>query len=105
MVQNDKVIEVVYGTSEECCLVTVKISQQATVESAIVASGLLEKFPAIDLSIQPVGIFSKKVSLTTIPHHGDRIEIYRPLVMDPKERRRYVKRNSALEKTTIFGRS
>lgn len=83
-----KVVEVVYSTPEECCLVAVKVWQEATVEVAIVASGLLERFPAIDLDTQPVGIFSKKVDLSTVPRHGDRIEIYRPLVMDPKERRR-----------------
>lgn len=83
-----KVVEVVYGTPKECCLVAVKVSQDATVKASILASGLLEKFTAIDLTTQTIGIFSKKVDLTAIPRHGDRIEIYRPLFMDPKERRR-----------------
>lgn len=86
-----KVVEVVYSTPEECCLVAVKLAQEASVETAVMASGLLERFPAIDLAVQPVGIFSRKVALTTVPCHGDRIEIYRPLAMDPKERRRRAK--------------
>lgn len=91
MVPELKVVEVVYGLPEEQCLVTVRLPVEATVESVIRASGLLERFPTIDLATQPVGIFSKKVTLTTIPQAGDRIELYRPLAMDPKERRRLKK--------------
>lgn len=83
-----KVIEIVYGAPEGACLVVVKVCKEATVEAVILASGILDIFPAINLATQVVGIFSKKVKLSDIPMHGDRVEIYRPLAMDPKERRR-----------------
>ena len=58
----------------------------STVEQAIYQSGLLNQFPNLDLN--SVGIFSKPVSLDTKLNSFDRIEIYHPLLIDPKEARR-----------------
>lgn len=59
-----------------------------TIEQAILQSGVLQDIPGIDLTVQPVGIFGKKRPLDTVLREHDRIEIYRPLVADPKESRR-----------------
>lgn len=59
-----------------------------SVREAIEQSGLLERFPEIDLDINKVGIFGKLVKLDQILEEGDRIEVYRPLIADPKESRR-----------------
>lgn len=64
------------------------VAPGTTIEQAIVLSGLLQDIPGIDLAVQPVGIFGKKRPLDTVLREGDRIEIYRPLVADPKESRR-----------------
>lgn len=67
----------------------------ATLEQVIRASGILERFPEIDLSRQAVGIFGEIAALGDPVRDGDRIEIYRPLLMDPKE----VRRKRARKKT------
>lgn len=66
-------MEVVYGT---------------TVRAAIEASGVLEQCPEIDLQRDKVGIYGKVVGLDQTLEAGDRVEIYRPLIADPKEARR-----------------
>ncbi|EQC00056.1 RnfH family protein [Photorhabdus temperata] len=81
-------VEVVYALSDRQYLRTVKLSQGATVEQAIVASGLLTLRNDIDLQKNKVGIYSRPVKLTDILEEGDRVEIYRPLLADPKEMRR-----------------
>ena len=59
-----------------------------TIAQAIAASGVLTDIPGIDLAVQPVGLYGKKCALDTVLREHDRIEIYRPLVADPKESRR-----------------
>lgn len=59
-----------------------------TIQNAIVQSGVLEKYTEIDLRQNKVGIFSRTTKLTDMVENGDRIEIYRPLIADPKEIRR-----------------
>lgn len=81
-------IEVVYGTAAQQCLLKVRVTPPVTIEHVIRASGILERFPEIDLSTQKVGIFSKVRALGDAVEDGDRIEIYRPLIIDPKEARR-----------------
>lgn len=81
-------IEVVYALPNRQYLRTVKLSQGATVEQAIVASGLLTLRNDIDLQKNKVGIYSRPAKLTDILEKGDRVEIYRPLLADPKEMRR-----------------
>ncbi|MBD1228865.1 RnfH family protein [Xenorhabdus griffiniae] len=81
-------IEVVYALPERQYLRNVKVPQGATVEQAIVASGLLTLRNDIDLAKNKVGIYSRPAKLTDTLEKGDRVEIYRPLVADPKEMRR-----------------
>ncbi|TNH44447.1 RnfH family protein [Photorhabdus luminescens] len=81
-------VEVVYALPDRQYLRTVKLVQGATVEQAIVASGLLTLRNDIDLQKNKIGVYSRPVKLTDILEEGDRVEIYRPLLADPKEMRR-----------------
>lgn len=81
-------VEVVYALPHQQPLLRVQLAEGATVEDAIRASGLLDAFPEIDLSRNKVGIFSKLVKLDEKVRDRDRVEIYRPLIADPKEVRR-----------------
>lgn len=81
-------VEVAYALPEKQYLQRVKLDEGATVEEAIRASGLLELRSDIDLSKNKVGIYSRPVKLTDVVNDGDRVEIYRPLIADPKELRR-----------------
>lgn len=67
----------------------------ATVEQAIIASGLLALRDDIDLAKNKLGIYSRPVKLHDEVHDGDRVEIYRPLIADPKELRRQRAEKSA----------
>jgi putative ubiquitin-RnfH superfamily antitoxin RatB of RatAB toxin-antitoxin module len=81
-------VEVAYAKPEEQVIVALAMEEGATVEAAIKASGLLERFPEIALSELNAGIFGVACKLDQPVSEGDRIEIYRPLVHDPKEARR-----------------
>jgi putative ubiquitin-RnfH superfamily antitoxin RatB of RatAB toxin-antitoxin module len=81
-------VEVVYALPERQYLRTVKLEQGSNVEQALLASGLLELRKDIDLKKNKFGIYSRPVKLADIVNDGDRIEIYRPLIADPKELRR-----------------
>lgn len=81
-------VEVVYALPEKQYSRQVKLGSGCTVEQAIIASGLLELRSDIDLETNKVGIFSRPVKLVDKIHDGDRVEIYRPLIADPKELRR-----------------
>jgi putative ubiquitin-RnfH superfamily antitoxin RatB of RatAB toxin-antitoxin module len=61
-----------------------EVPDNSVVEEAIRRSGILERFPEIDLTKQKVGIFGKLVKLDSPINDGDRIEIYRPITADPK---------------------
>jgi len=73
------------GAAEECGVV---LPAGATLIDALRASGVLERRPHIDLSRQAVGIWGRIRALDTPLKDGDRVEIYRPLQVDPKEARR-----------------
>jgi len=81
-------VEVAYAKPEQQVIVTVAMEEGATVEAAIKTSGLLELFPEIVLSELKAGIFGVACKLDQLVREGDRVEIYRPLVHDPKEARR-----------------
>ena len=81
-------VEVAYALPEKQYLQQVKLDEGATVEDAIRASGLLELRLDIDLTKNKVGIYSRPVKLGDVVNDGDRVEIYRPLIADPKELRR-----------------
>ena len=81
-------IEVVYGTPEKQLILNVSITPDTNVEQAIAASNMSQHFPEIDLTENKVGIWNRTCKLTDTLKEGDRIEIYRPLIADPKEVRR-----------------
>lgn len=81
-------VEVVYALPEKQYLQRVTLEEGATVEAAIRASGILELRRDIDLAKNKVGIYSRPVKLGDVLKEGDRVEIYRPLIADPKELRR-----------------
>lgn len=88
-------VEVVYALPEKQYLHKVSLEEGATVEQAIVASGLMRLRPEIDLTSNKVGIWSRAVKLQDAVHDGDRVEIYRPLIADPKALRRQRAEKSA----------
>lgn len=91
-------VELVYALPAEQVLLTVRVPAGATVAQAIETSGIAQRYPQLNEGPLWVGVFGKRVALTTSLQAGDRIEIYRALTVDPKEaRRRRVK--SALKKT------
>ena len=81
-------VAVCYATPSQEFLHELTVEQGTTIGAAIEASGVLAAFPDINLVTQPVGIFAKKKTLDTVLRERDRIEIYRPLVADPKDSRR-----------------
>jgi putative ubiquitin-RnfH superfamily antitoxin RatB of RatAB toxin-antitoxin module len=81
-------IEVAYASVNKSWLIPVEVEEGTTVQQAIASSGILERCPDIDLQINKVGLFSKIIELDVPVRAGDRIEIYRPLILDPKEARR-----------------
>ncbi len=89
------VVEVVYALPEKQYLQRVTLEDGATVEEAIRASGLLALRSDIDLAKNKVGIYSRPVKLADNVKDGDRVEIYRPLIADPKELRRQRAEKSA----------
>jgi putative ubiquitin-RnfH superfamily antitoxin RatB of RatAB toxin-antitoxin module len=81
-------VEVAYAKPEVQVLLTLEIEPGDRIEAAIRASGILERFPEIDLERNPVGVFGTVRPLDHVLRPGDRVEIYRPLLADPKEARR-----------------
>ncbi|WP_018624239.1 RnfH family protein [Kangiella aquimarina] len=81
-------VEVCYALPEKQTLLSLEVEPSLTIESIIKQSGILELYPEIDLAENRVGIFSKLAKLSDTLHDGDRIEIYRPLIADPKEVRK-----------------
>jgi putative ubiquitin-RnfH superfamily antitoxin RatB of RatAB toxin-antitoxin module len=82
-------IEVVYALADQQFVVDVEIETGATIEQAIEQSRLLEEHPEINLDKEnKVGVHGKLVKLDQSLRPGDRVEIYRPLIADPKEVRK-----------------
>lgn len=89
MPKNDNItVEVAYALPHQQLIIPVQVAPDTTAEDAIKLSGIMAKFPEIDLSINQVGIFGKLTKLETPLRHLDRVEIYRPLIADPKEVRK-----------------
>ena len=80
--------QVVYAHADRQVVLTVAVPVGATIEQAIRASGILARCPDIDLASNAVVIFGARATLHDAVRAGDRIEIYRPLRVDPKEARR-----------------
>lgn len=94
-------IEVAYALPERYYLKKLQVEENSLIQMAIMQSGILQKYKEIDLRENKVGIFSRPVKLTDKVKEGDRIEIYRPLIADPKEIRRKRAQQQALEKTHL----
>lgn len=92
-------VEVAYARPDAQPIIKLQVSEGATIESCINLSGMLALFPEIDLQKQKVGIFGKSKKLTDTVQEGDRIEIYRPLSMNPKDARRHRARLASPRKT------
>lgn len=92
-------IEVVYALPAEQTLLQLEVPQSTTIVDAVRLSGLLEKYPEIDLENGKFGIFGKLSKPDTVLREKDRIEIYRPLIADPKEvRRKRAEEGKAMKK-------
>ena len=81
-------IEVVYGTANQQYLHRLSVPIGTTVRQAVLWSNIRAKFPEVDLHTASLGIFGKVVTADTILRAQDRVEIYRPLLIDPKAARR-----------------
>lgn len=93
-------IEIVYALPQKQELVSLRLPAGSTVQQAIEASGLMQKHPEIDLARNKVGVFGKLARLDTPLRAQDRVEIYRPLVADPKEvRKKRAEEGKAMKKS------
>lgn len=81
-------IGVCYAEADRQLWMRMEIPDGSSVKEAIERSGILKRFPEIDLENQKVGIYGKLVKLDAPIKEGDRIEIYRPIIADPKTVRR-----------------
>ena len=81
-------VEVVYALPERQELASFSLPAGSTVRQAIEASGLLDKHPEIDLAKNKLGIYAKLTKAEATLRDRDRVEIYRPLIADPKEVRK-----------------
>jgi len=81
-------IGVCYADSDRQLWLRMEVPDGSSVEQAIRRSGILQRFPEIDLTTQKVGVYGKLVKLDSPVKDGDRIEIYRPIIADPRTVRR-----------------
>ncbi len=83
-------VEVVYALADKQKLLRLTVPYGATVREAALRSGLDAHFPGLDLATSPLGIFGKAVAKPEerVLEEGERVEIYRPLIADPKEVRK-----------------
>ncbi|WP_394781977.1 RnfH family protein [Undibacterium sp.] len=81
-------VQVCYSTASDVALLDVRVAVDARLSEAVAASGILLLHPEIDMGISKFGVYGK-LKLADAPlHDGDRVEIYRPLIADPKDSRR-----------------
>ena len=81
-------VEVVLAMPERQLLVPVELNNGSTIADAIEQSAVLDEFEGCELDPSRVGIFGRKAAISDTLRDGDRVEIYRPLIADPKESRR-----------------
>lgn len=81
-------VEVVYALPRRQHLVSLRLPARATVADALAAVAHQPPFDALDLQQVPVGVFGDRVSRERVLEQGDRVEVYRPLEVDPREARR-----------------
>ena len=88
MVESILHIEVTYAKPDRQDVVRLRVPEGSTIQHAIEASGLTQRYPEIDLAKTKVGIYGKLSRMDTVVRERDRVEIYRPLIADPKEVRK-----------------
>lgn len=81
-------IEVAYAEPGKQSLLAFQVACGTTARQAVLQSALVTEFPHVDFAAAPIGIFGKKVKDSTQLREGDRVEVYRALLIDPKENRR-----------------
>ena len=81
-------VEIVYALPAYQVLLALEVTPGTTVRQAIEQSGIRQRFPDIDPVRGKVGIFGRLVTADTVLREGDRVEIYRPLISDPRDARR-----------------
>ncbi len=84
----DVVVEVAYATPKRQLIIATEVPPGATVAQAVRLSGICEEFPEIDLEANRLGVFGRVVRPDALLRPGDRVEIYRPLMVDPRQARR-----------------
>lgn len=82
------VVDVIYARGDVQEMVAVELPKGGTIRAAIERSRLAERYPEIDLAVNKVGVFGTLKNLNDLVQSGDRVEIYRPLLVDPKQARR-----------------
>ena len=81
-------VEVAYATPERQLSLKVSVPEGTNLQEAIELSGILSEFEGLEIDPGRVGVFGRKAKLQQVLKPGDRVEIYRPLLIDPKEARR-----------------
>lgn len=81
-------VEVAHATPEKQKIIVVEVPEGTTVIEAVERSGIRSEFDGIRIDEKMLGIFSRKVKPDQVLKAGDRVEVYRPLIADPKEVRR-----------------
>lgn len=82
-------VEVAYATPEKQLIIEVEVAEGATMTEAVRLSGIDQEFPELDINAVPMGLFGRKVPKPEqqVLQAGDRVELYRPLLIDPKQAR------------------
>ena len=97
-------IEITYASPETQALIPMQVEEGTNLEQAVVASGIIAQFPEIDLAKNKVGIFGKLSKKDVILREKDRVEIYRPLIADPKAvRKKRAEEGKAMKKGGAAG--
>lgn len=81
-------VEVVFALADRQELLVVELAEGATITDAIAKSGIARRFPEIDLQALQAGVWGKPAPRSQVISDGDRVELYRPLEMDPRDARR-----------------
>lgn len=81
-------IEVVYGLAEQQKLYVLNVEPPISAREAVLRSPLAQDFPDVDVHHAPLGVFGKVVKDNALLHEYDRVEVYRPLLVNPKDARR-----------------
>ncbi len=104
MVEDDPQVlelEVVYATLERQTVVRLTLPSPVTAREAVVQSGLQARHPGIALDQLPLGVFGEVVPPERLLQDGDRVELYRPLAIDPREARRQLARHRRTMRDTL----